>query len=91
MKIKTIEERLSALEQRAGAEGADVAKVTDTDAKSLAINDWVRKSYTLTEEIAIHRKALRKILDKLGIEDGEFDKYDSFVEAHKEKVKSEIK
>lgn len=89
MKIRTIEERLSALEQRAGAEGADVAKVTDTDAKSLAINEWVRKNYTLTEELAIHRKALRKILDKLGIEDEEFDKYDAFVEAHKDKVKNE--
>lgn len=89
MKIKTIEERLSALEQRAGAEGANVAKVTDTDAKSLAINDWVRKNYALTEELAIHRKALRKILDKLGIEDEEFNKYDAFVEAHKDKVKNE--
>lgn len=89
MKIKTIEERLSALEQREGAEGANVAKVTDTDPKSLAVNDWVRKNYTLTEELAIHRKALRKILDKLGIEDEEFDKYDAFVEAHKNKVKNE--
>lgn len=89
MNIKTIEERVSALEQMAGVNGSDLSKVKDTDAKSNAINDWVRKDYTLTEELAIHRKAIKKILDKLEIADEEFDKYDAFVEAHKEKVKSD--
>ena len=91
MNIKTIEERVSALEQMSGVNGSDLSKVKDTDAKSNAINDWVRKDYTLTEELAIHRKAIKKILDKLEISDEEFDKYDTFVEAHKEKVKEEIK
>ena len=91
MKIRTIEERLSALEQRAGVEGAGVAKVSDTDAKSLAVNEWVRFVEDVAERLAMNGDFLGEGAVLPHIEDEEFDNYDAFVEAHKEKVKNQLK
>ena len=58
----------------------------DTKSRNQEIVSKIRDNgISMSEELAIHRKALKLILAKLGINDSEFDEYDSLVE----KIKSE--
>lgn len=60
------------------------AKVLDINPRSIAIVDEVRKEYTLSEEIAI----LRKALAYMGCDLPEFVKYNSDIEEAKARVPS---
>lgn len=58
--------------------------------KMLVQNDIKDKKYDLNEELAIHRKAIKKILDTLGIEDTEFEEYNRVCESAKVEAKGRI-
>lgn len=60
------------------------AKVLDNNPRSIAIVDEIRKEYTLTEEIAI----LRKALAHMGCDLPEFVQYNSDIEEAKARVPS---
>lgn len=69
--------------QRAIDDAKDTAsKVIDVKPHSIAIVNEIRKEYTLTEEIAI----LRKALVSMGCELPEFVQYNADIEAAKARV-----
>jgi len=57
--------------------------VGETNPKALALNRKVRERYSLSDELAIMRKALAK----LGINDEQLEEYNAFVEQCKQEVK----
>jgi len=56
--------------------------VGETNPKALAVNRKVRERYSLSDELAIIRKALAK----LGINDEQLEEYNAFVEQCKQEV-----
>ena len=59
--------------------------VGETNDYSVNVNRLIREKYSLSDELAI----LRKALAKLGINDTQLDEYNAFVETCKEKAKEE--
>jgi hypothetical protein len=87
MNIKINREKLTP-QQKARLEEAESNANLNADSKSRnqEIVSKIRDNdISLSEELAIHRKALRIILTRLGINDGEFEEYDALVE----RIKSE--
>lgn len=87
MNIKISREKLTP-QQKARLEEAEsnASLNADTKSRNQEIVSKIRDNdISLSEELAIHRKAIRLLLAKLGLNDSEFDEYDSLVE----KIKSE--
>ena len=63
---------------------------SDEAYKEMVQEDIKSKKYDLNEELAIHRKAIKKILDTLGIEDTEFEEYNNVCESAKVEAKGRI-
>lgn len=87
MNIKINHEKLTP-QQKARLEEAESNANLNADSKTRnqEIVSKIRDNdISLSEELAIHRKALRLILTRLGINDSEFEEYDALVE----RIKSE--
>ena len=54
--------------------------IKDGSEKGQAIVAKIRSRYSIQEEMAIQRKAIKKLLAAAGINDEEFAEYDAFVE-----------
>ena len=88
-KIKIRRSKLSVAE-KGRLENAEVAIEMngDSDSYSQQVVQKIReKEISPSVEFAIHRKAIKAILDKLGITDEEFETYNTLVENAKKDAK----
>ena len=60
--------------------------IKENNERGQAIVGKIREHYSIQEELAIHRKAIKKLLDRAGIVDAEFSEYYAVVEAAKVEV-----
>ncbi len=60
--------------------------IKENNERGQAIVGKIREHYSIQEELAIHRKAIKKLLDRAGIVDAEFAEYYAVVETAKVEV-----
>ena len=63
---------------------------SDEAYKEMVQEDIKSKHYDLNEELAIHRKAIKKILDALDISYPEFEEYNQVCESAKVEAKGRL-
>ena len=69
---------------------AKLNNLKDDVYKILVQNDIKEKKYDSNEELAIHRKAIKKILDALEISYPEFEEYNNVCESAKQEAKGRL-
>jgi hypothetical protein len=87
MGLPVIKKRVEAVADEALEQSRKAEFVGENVARSKEINRKVRERYSLSDELAIMRKALAK----LGIDYSQLDEYNDYVEKCKQEVEDELK
>jgi len=87
MGLPVIKTRVEAVADEALEQSRKAEFVGEKVARSKEINRKVRERYSLSDELAIMRKALAK----LGIDYPQLEEYNAFVEQCKQEVEDELK
>lgn len=87
MGLPVIKKRVEAVADEALEQSRKAEFVGENVARSKEINRKVRERYSLSDELAIMRKALAK----LGIDYSQLEEYNAFVEQCKQEVEDELK
>ena len=87
MGLPVIKTRVEAVADEALEQSRKAEFVGENVARSKEINRKVRERYSLSDELAIMRKALAK----LGIDYSQLEEYNDFVEQCKQEVEDELK
>lgn len=87
MGLPVIKKRVEAVADEALEQSRKAEFVGENVARSKEINRKVRERYSLSDELAIMRKALAK----LGIDYSQLEEYNDFVEQCKQEVEDELK
>ena len=87
MGLPVIKKRVEAVADEALEQSRKAEFVGEKVARSKEINRKIRERYSLSDELAIMRKALAK----LGIDYSQLEEYNDYVEKCKQEVEDELK
>ena len=81
MEVRKVSDKERELEKKAKAAEAQLAPLADDVESHKEISDEVGKSYSLSDQIACIRHAVKKLLDKNAIVDEDFEAFNDCAEA----------
>jgi hypothetical protein len=87
--VKLVSEEERKAEAKAAAVDSQLAKLGESKDYNKEVNDEVRKNYSVSEELAIFRHALKALVDKGVLTDEEFVNYNSVIEQCKLNAKKQ--